>query len=134
MGARHRMDTNNWDSRFAHIQFLLRDFQDFTEMADLSQCEELMQKHLQDFLAAPALQEDAKKLDLLFKSIDLYALCNPGRRVCRAKYDGDIDEIEPDFLHLAEGFFSRFFGKIFLFQAPLWVSLWKFHSLWRSSV
>lgn len=111
--ARHRIDTNNWDSRFSHIQFLLRDFQDLPELADLSQCEELMQKHLQDFLAAPALEEDAKKLDLLFKSIDLYALCNPGRRVCRAKYDGEIDEIEPDFLHLAEGFFRRFLGQKF---------------------
>merc|ERR550537_1257117 len=79
-------------------------------MADLPECEALMKKHLRDFLEAPALVEDGKKLDLLFKSIDLYALCNPGRKVCRAKYDGDIDEIEPDFLHLAEGFFSRFFG------------------------
>merc|ERR550537_1603562 len=75
--ARHRIDSSNWDSRFAHIQFLLRDFQDFPDMADLSQCEELMQKHLRDFLNAPALHEDSKKLDLLFKSIDLYALCNP---------------------------------------------------------
>lgn len=104
---------------FQHIEFLVRDWQHFEhdeddeDKIDYAALQTSMDQYLDKVLAereAKDLKETREQIFNCFSQITCYALCHPGFAVTKKKYTGNIDGVEPMFLHLLDRYCQQVFS------------------------
>eukprot|EP00559_Dactyliosolen_fragilissimus_P009026 CAMPEP_0184865574 /NCGR_PEP_ID=MMETSP0580-20130426/18523_1 /TAXON_ID=1118495 /ORGANISM="Dactyliosolen fragilissimus" /LENGTH=660 /DNA_ID=CAMNT_0027364843 /DNA_START=41 /DNA_END=2023 /DNA_ORIENTATION=+ len=98
---------------FQHIEFLVRDWQNFEDDEELVACEEEMAQYLEDVLserAASDLKDTRQQINSCFESVSCYMFTHPGRAVTKKKYDGGVDSIDPTFLMFVDRYCQKIFG------------------------
>eukprot|EP00565_Helicotheca_tamesis_P005823 CAMPEP_0185730704 /NCGR_PEP_ID=MMETSP1171-20130828/10738_1 /TAXON_ID=374046 /ORGANISM="Helicotheca tamensis, Strain CCMP826" /LENGTH=621 /DNA_ID=CAMNT_0028399815 /DNA_START=84 /DNA_END=1949 /DNA_ORIENTATION=- len=98
---------------FQHIDFLVRDWQNFDEEEDM----ELMEKEMDEYLNSVIAERDAKDLHdtraqitACFEKLGCFMFTHPGFAVTKKKYSGDVKVIEPTFLNLLDRYCQRVFN------------------------
>jgi atlastin len=97
---------------FQRMEFLVRDWQHFEEEEDY----EVMENEMNDYLKGVISERDAKDLQdtreqivSCFEKISCYAMTHPGFAVTKKKYNGDVKDLDPIFLHLLDRYCTRVF-------------------------
>ncbi|KDO16037.1 hypothetical protein SPRG_18426, partial [Saprolegnia parasitica CBS 223.65] len=98
---------------FQHLDFLVRDWQDFKRSATLDEKKADMKAYTQEILAARKQQDLAdtrEQIFACFQSISCILLSHPGHAVTDRDYDGSIDEIDSRFMELLTSYLNHLFG------------------------
>lgn len=111
------------EAPFGHLELLVRDWVHYEDGFTAKDCKEQMSQHLDDHLSPTKVPGDAiprvERLVSSFKSISCTGLPHPGLQVTKPQYNGDIDVIDRDFLHLLDDFTRSLFGGFPQPSAPL---------------
>merc|ERR1740138_210506 len=90
---------------FGHLDVLIRDWQHYESGWTMKQCKECSLNHLNRFIGQNAeATSRVERLKACFTDIDCFALCDPGKRVKNKAYQGKIEDIDNDFMHLLDSF------------------------------
>ncbi|RHY86776.1 hypothetical protein DYB37_003277 [Aphanomyces astaci] len=111
-------DTNHVDDvpvvrPFQHLDFLVRDWQDFKRSATLADKHADMKAYASEVLSSRKQQDLAdtrEQIHSCFASIRCVLLSHPGHAVTDLEYDGSIDEIDGRFLELLTSYLNTLFG------------------------
>jgi atlastin len=109
-------DDNDLPKPFQKIEFLVRDWQHFEDEEDDEDCEAMeksMEKYLQTAIAdrdAKDLQDTRQQILSCFANVTCYGLCHPGLAVTKKKFSGDVESIQPLFMHLLDRYCKRVFS------------------------
>lgn len=97
---------------FQHIEFLVRDWQNYEDDEDF----ELMEKEMKEYLDKAIAERDAKDLQdtreqiiSCFENITCYGLVHPGIAVTKKKFTGDVAVIDETFLSLLDRYCKKVF-------------------------
>jgi hypothetical protein len=106
---------------FQHLQFLVRDWQNFDAEYEEGQPQETfqvlqaeMQKYLSDVLRSRGLndlQSTREQITRCFAKLDCYMLPHPGFQVTKKNYDGSIARIDPFFRALVNKYVRYVFDE-----------------------
>jgi atlastin len=106
---------------FQHLQFLVRDWQNFDAEYEEGQSQETfqvlqaeMQKYLSDVLRSRGLndlQSTREQITRCFEKLDCYMLPHPGFQVTKKNYDGSIARIDPFFRALVNKYVRYVFDE-----------------------
>jgi atlastin len=104
-------DNNTSDaSLFQHISFLVRDWPNFTARSTIIDKEHEMHEYITDKVFARGKSEEINStrdaIRRCYQNITCFCLPNPGQQVVAKEYDGNIQDINKDFLSLVSRFFS----------------------------
>jgi atlastin len=106
-------DNNNIQQKpFQHIEFLVRDWQNFDDEESLVAMEESMTKYLDTVISertASDLQDTRNQIISCFDEITCYGLCHPGKYVTKKTYSGDVGNIDNQFLRMLDHYCRRVF-------------------------
>ncbi|RHY68150.1 hypothetical protein DYB30_001634 [Aphanomyces astaci] len=98
---------------FQHLDFLVRDWQDFKRSATLADKHADMKAYASEVLSTRKQQDLAdtrEQIHSCFASIRCVLLSHPGHAVTDLEYDGSIDEIDGRFLELLTSYLNTLFG------------------------
>jgi atlastin len=97
---------------FQHIEFLVRDWQNFDDEDDTEACERDMVEYLEKVLAereASDLKDTREQITSCFENVACYLMPHPGKAVTKKTYGGEINTIDTTFV----GFMDRYCSKVF---------------------
>ena len=104
------------DAPFQHIDYLIRDYSNFTNEKNRSSCIKEMQTYRDNFMSprnTEDLNETRNQIKQCYSVIDVFCLPHPGLSVSNVHYDGKIREIQAPFLNLLNYYISNLFtGKL----------------------
>ena len=107
------VDTDKRQKRpFQHIEFLVRDWQNFEDDEDIERCEKEMFEYLETVLAereAADLKDTRAQIMSCFENVSCYLMTHPGFAVTKKKYAGEIGSVEPTFIAFMERYCKRVF-------------------------
>lgn len=99
---------------FGHLEFLIRDWQNFREHATMEDCRQQLDEHLSQHMDVEKLPQDkhagVERMHNTFRSIKCSGLPHPGIRITRPNYDGSLASIDSNFIHLLDDFTNRLIG------------------------
>eukprot|EP00929_Paragymnodinium_shiwhaense_P123550 TRINITY_DN9753_c3_g2_i1.p1 TRINITY_DN9753_c3_g2~~TRINITY_DN9753_c3_g2_i1.p1 ORF type:complete len:668 (+),score=163.73 TRINITY_DN9753_c3_g2_i1:114-2117(+) len=102
------------DTPFGALHLLVRDWTCYDEGWTLDRCREDMEEHRETHLSVDKVPVDARarveRMGELFKSVHIWGLPHPGLAITKSKWQGNIENIERDFIQLLDGFMKDFFG------------------------
>ncbi|RHY26857.1 hypothetical protein DYB32_007280 [Aphanomyces invadans] len=99
---------------FQHLDFLVRDWQDFKRSATLAEKQADMQAYASEVLSTRKQQDLAdtrEQIHSCFETIRCVLLSHPGHAVTDCEYDGSIDEIDGRFMELLTAYLNTLFGE-----------------------
>lgn len=102
------------DAPFQQLDFLVRDWQNFSDETDMTQCLKEIDEYRTDVFkerTTADLKETRDQIDVCYQNVGVFLLPNPGSEVMRKTYNGSIASIDPSFLKLL-GFYVE---HIFMF-------------------
>ena len=109
-GVDQSLDTKS--KPFQHIEFLVRDWQNYEDDEDY----DLMEKEMDEYLAkaiadrqAKDLQDTREHIMSCFEKVTCYGLVHPGIAVTKKKFKGDVSAIDGTFLDLLDRYCKRVF-------------------------
>jgi atlastin len=97
---------------FQHIEFLVRDWQNFEDDEDIEMCEKEMSEYLEAVLAereATDLKDTREQIISCFENVSCYLMTHPGFSVTKKKYAGEISSVEPTFIAFMDRYCKRVF-------------------------
>ncbi|KAH9126995.1 hypothetical protein AeMF1_002644 [Aphanomyces euteiches] len=98
---------------FQHLDFLVRDWQDFKRTATLTEKQADMKAYAAEVLSARKQQDLAdtrEQIHSCFETIRCVLLSHPGHAVTDRDYDGSIEEIDGRFMELLTAYLNQLFG------------------------
>jgi atlastin len=104
---------NSNNKPFQHIEFLVRDWQNFEEEEDCDEMRKEMNVYLEKVIAerdAKDLQETRQHILSCFDKVTCYGLVHPGSAVTKKTFNGDIKSMDPTFLKLLDQYCARVFN------------------------
>jgi atlastin len=116
--ARMALSTNDDDDAppigkpFQHVEFLVRDWQNFEAEDDCAAMQQEMEAYLDDVIAerdAQDLQETRQQIVGCFEKITCYGFVHPGAAVTKKTFKGDVKAIDPTFLKLLDRYCTKVF-------------------------
>jgi len=99
---------------FQHIEFLVRDWQNFDEEEDLDKMEVEMEEYLEKVIAerdAIDLKETRDQISSCFENVTCFMMTHPGFGVTKKNYTGDVSVVDPTFLRLLDRYCERVFNR-----------------------
>lgn len=93
-------ETTDKQFPFQRLDFLVRDWQNFTEETDTEECLKEMDTYLTNVLSTRSqkdLADTRQQIFSCFKEIGCFLLPHPGLPVTSKNYDGSISKIRPEF-------------------------------------
>ncbi|GMI12607.1 hypothetical protein TrRE_jg5701, partial [Triparma retinervis] len=113
-----RSPTQSTARPFQKIEFLVRDWQNFTiedpsTSSDFAQMESEMDAYLKSVIKsrdAEDLAETRQQISECFEKVSAYLLTHPGIPVTRKNFDGDPAKVDPTFLKLLDRYVKRVFS------------------------
>lgn len=97
---------------FQHLDFLIRDWQNFSNDQDVDQCLAEMPQVLEKVFANSAHENGSgvrEQIREAFESIDCFLLPHPGTKMIKAGFQGEITDIEDNFRALLDRYVRRVF-------------------------
>jgi atlastin len=97
---------------FQHIEFLVRDWQNFEDDENIELCEKEMSEYLETVLAereAADLKDTREQIMSCFENVSCYLMTHPGFAVTKKKYAGEISSVEPTFIAFMDRYCKRVF-------------------------
>ncbi|OQS00640.1 atlastin [Thraustotheca clavata] len=99
---------------FQHLDFLVRDWQDFKRKATLAEKKADMKAYTQEILSTRKQQDLAdtrEQIFACFETISCVLLSHPGHAVTDRDYDGSIEEIDERFMELLTSYLNHLFSR-----------------------
>jgi len=95
---------------FQSLEFLIRDWQNFDDDKDMTQCLASMPAVLEEALQQSKHDEGMREqIKMAFQSLSCFLLSHPGLQMTNPKYDGDLKELDPTFITLLDHYTRRVF-------------------------
>jgi len=95
---------------------LVRDWQHYEEEEqNIKDMERSMQDYLDKVLSerdAKDLKDTRKQINACFEKVDCFGLCHPGFVVTKKKFDGNMSDIEGDFIRLVDRYCHKVFDNV----------------------
>lgn len=91
------------DVPFQQLDFLVRDWQNFSDETDMTQCLKETDEYRTEVFkerATADLKETRDQINMCYQNVGVFLLPNPGSEVMRKSYNGSISSIDPSFLKL----------------------------------
>lgn len=103
------------EAPFQRLDFLIRDWQNFNDDADLKGCLASMPSYLQSKLKekhgmAESLKGTRAQIASSFRKLDCFLLPHPGFKVTKPNFDGNLREVREEFLGLLRVYMDRIFN------------------------
>ena len=97
------------------LDFLIRDWQNFEDDADVKQCVESMPSYLKSKLnekhgMAESLRGTRAQIASSFRKLDCFLLPHPGFKVTKPNFDGNLKQVREEFLNLLRVYMNRIFN------------------------
>lgn len=102
------------EAPFQHLDFLVRDWQNFRDEDDLTQCLEEIDIYRKTYLSdrpAEDLQQTRQHIHDCYQNLNVFLLPHPGKEVSRITYNGSLERIDPNFLKLLGFYIEHVLGK-----------------------
>lgn len=100
------------EAPFQQLDFLVRDWQNFTDEDDLEGCLREIDSYKDTFFTertAEDLKTTRDQINNCFQKIGVFLLPNPGKEVMRKTYNGDIHAVDKNFLVLLGFYIEHIF-------------------------
>lgn len=95
---------------FQHLQFLVRDWQNFSDEDDIPMCLKEMPEALDNAMVAKVDDQGTRaEIKSAFNLIKCFLLPHPGKAMAHKSFDGSLETIDPAFLRLVDIFIQRLF-------------------------
>ena len=101
------------EAPFQCIDFLIRDWQNFTDENNLIECLKEVDEYKASFFAerkAEDLRETRRHIEECYQNIGVFMLPNPGKEVMKKNYDGSLMNVDPSFLSLLGFYIEHVLG------------------------
>ena len=103
------------EAPFQRLDFLIRDWQNFEDDADVKQCVESMPSYLKSKLnekhgMAESLRGTRAQIASSFRKLDCFLLPHPGFKVTKPNFDGNLKQVREEFLNLLRVYMNRIFN------------------------
>ncbi|KAI9908452.1 hypothetical protein PsorP6_003123 [Peronosclerospora sorghi] len=98
---------------FQRLDFLVRDWQDFSRSQTLAEKREDMKQYMHELLACRKqkdLADTREQISSCFEHVGCFLLPHPGHAVTEREYDGSVDAIDPRFLELLTAYLDELFA------------------------
>lgn len=102
------------EAPFQSIDFLIRDWQNFTDEDNLIECLKEVDAYKASFFAerkAEDLRETRRHIEDCYQNIGVFMLPNPGKEVMKKTYNGSLMSVDPCFLSLLGFYIEHVLGK-----------------------
>lgn len=96
-------DSNNFPRPFQRLDFLVRDWQDFSRKQTIQEKRADMATYMTELLASRKqkdLADTREQISSCFEKVACFLLPHPGHEVTEREYDGSVDAIDSRFLEL----------------------------------
>lgn len=97
---------------FQRLDFLVRDWQDFSRKQTLQEKREDMKTYMKELLASRKQKDLAntrEQINSCFEKVACFLLPHPGHEVTEREYDGSVEAIDPRFLELLTSYLDDVF-------------------------
>lgn len=97
---------------FQRLDFLVRDWQDFSRNQTLAEKREDMKLYMKELLSSRKqkdLADTREQISSCFESVECFLLPHPGHEVTEREYDGSVDAIDNRFLELLTAYLDDLF-------------------------
>ena len=100
------------EAPFQQLDFLVRDWQNFTDEDDMEGCLREIDSYKDSFFterSAEDLKTTRDQINNCFQKLGVFLLPNPGKEVMRKTYNGDIHAVDKNFLVLLGFYIEHIF-------------------------
>lgn len=107
---------------FQHLDFLVRDWQDFSRNQTLAEKREDMKLYMKELLSSRKqkdLADTREQISSCFESVKCFLLPHPGHAVTEREYDGSVSAIDNRFLELLTAYLDDLFDPKHLFPKKI---------------
>jgi hypothetical protein len=107
---------------FQRLDFLVRDWQDFSRTQTLDEKREDMEQYMVELLASRKqkdLADTREQISSCFEKVACFLLPHPGHAVTEREYDGSVEAIDNRFLELLTAYLDDLFDPAHLFPKKI---------------
>lgn len=111
-GSDDEDDSNALPRPFQRLDFLVRDWQDFSRKQTLQEKRADMKQYMKELLASRKqkdLADTREQISSCFEKVACFLLPHPGHEVTEREYDGSVDAIDNRFLELLTSYLDDLF-------------------------
>jgi len=96
---------------FQTLDFLVRDWANFEDEWTMEECKQQMADHLRRHVDPKTVVENstAEAMQNMFENIGCFCMPHPGRKIQNSKWNGNVNDIEPDFIRFIDEYVSEVF-------------------------
>lgn len=107
---------------FQRLDFLVRDWQDFSRNQSLAEKREDMEQYMVELLSSRKqkdLADTREQISSCFEKVACFLLPHPGHAVTEREYDGSVEAIDSRFLELLTAYLDDLFDPVNLFPKKI---------------
>jgi atlastin len=120
--AGNEEDDSDLPRPFQRLDFLVRDWQDFSRNQTLAEKRDDMKQYMKELLSSRKqkdLADTREQISSCFESVQCFLLPHPGHAVTEREYDGSVDAIDNRFLELLTAYLDDLFDAENLFPKKI---------------